>query len=744
MTPRDRDRHVAQNLLFADNFNLVTLTTRGYGNEQTKEVLQDISLPSNTSFKPMQGKFQKGVQYNMKIIIRGDIRTGKSTLFNRLQGYPFKEEYITTPQIEVANIQWKYNQTSDIIKVEIWDVVDKGINPTPINRRPNLSDGTGLKIENNQGPVTPTSPARLAPELSPDQLALDAATINVYRNTHGVILMFDITKNWTFDYAVKELKAIPEHMPILLLGNFGDLSSQRAITKSQIYQSIAECNRLRVTEYPPANMVRYVETSMLTGFGLEYIYKYLGIPFLQLQKDILRQQLELKTKELATLLDTLDDSEQISVSSRKRHSISKDIPDTKQVEQDRLELEKSALKDLWDKEFRSLSQQESGESVDEEVKSMSHTSPTLNLDQHTSVLISKRPKAATPDIAIIDEFDAGELEDDFFDDAPDPSLVLPLALPPKVEEQDDQDSSNPMVTADEDLAGNVVNDIEDDPDRDNVRQSIKFNSDLSDVWKLRQNNTTSARFNDDSSDDDLITGAKQMNLLDRRPSNAASFIEKSRLSQVLREENSFEPSKYSENILSMINNPYSDNVIVSNSSQEHDNFIDPSFHVGDYTPMTFGTPSAYEEIGEGQDNPWLEKDSNQHQQQSTGNSSSNYQKLHLHHPKSFNEGLISSPPWGGLNNNDDSRSNLRNSQQNTEESLLDAYIKSKEQLTNETAIPKKKKKKKTSSSNSKEDDNDEKKREKSKKKKPKSSEVEISDDKVATKEKKKSSKKRTK
>ncbi|GES87398.1 rab-like protein 6 [Rhizophagus clarus] len=713
------------------------------GNEQTKEVLQDISLPSNTSFKPMQGKFQKGVQYNMKIIIRGDIRTGKSTLFNRLQGYPFKEEYITTPQIEVANIQWKYNQTSDIIKVEIWDVVDKGINPTPINRRPNLSDGTGLKIENNQGPVTPTSPARLAPELSPDQLALDAATINVYRNTHGVILMFDITKNWTFDYAVKELKAIPEHMPILLLGNFGDLSSQRAITKSQIYQSIAECNRLRVTEYPPANMVRYVETSMLTGFGLEYIYKYLGIPFLQLQKDILRQQLELKTKELATLLDTLDDSEQISVSSRKRHSISKDIPDTKQVEQDRLELEKSALKDLWDKEFRSLSQQESGES-DEEVKSMSHTSPTLNLDQHTSVLISKRPKAATPDIAIIDEFDAGELEDDFFDDAPDPSLVLPLALPPKVEEQDDQDSSNPMVTADEDLAGNVVNDIEDDPDRDNVRQSIKFNSDLSDVWKLRQNNTTSARFNDDSSDDDLITGAKQMNLLDRRPSNAASFIEKSRLSQVLREENSFEPSKYSENILSMINNPYSDNVIVSNSSQEHDNFIDPSFHVGDYTPMTFGTPSAYEEIGEGQDNPWLEKDSNQHQQQSTGNSSSNYQKLHLHHPKSFNEGLISSPPWGGLNNNDDSRSNLRNSQQNTEESLLDAYIKSKEQLTNETAIPKKKKKKKTSSSNSKEDDNDEKKREKSKKKKPKSSEVEISDDKVATKEKKKSSKKRTK
>lgn len=78
-------------------------------------------------------------------------------------------------------------------------------------------------------------------------------------------------------------------------------------------------------------MIRYVETSMLTGFGLEYIYKYLGIPFLQLQKDILRQQLELKTKELVTLLDTLDDSEHISASARKQHSITNDIQDPKRI-----------------------------------------------------------------------------------------------------------------------------------------------------------------------------------------------------------------------------------------------------------------------------------------------------------------------------------------------------------------------------------------------------------------------------
>jgi hypothetical protein len=239
------------------------------------------------------------------------------------------------------------------------------------------------------------------------------------------------------------------------------------------------------------------------------------------------------------------------------------------------------------------------------------------LGQHTSTsLISKRPEVATPDIAMIDDFDAGKLEDDFFDDAPDPSLVLPPVPPPKVEEHDDLDSSNPMVTADEDLVGNGVDDVEDD-DHDNIRHPIKFSSDLDNVWKLRQNNTASTnRISDDSSDDDLITGAKQMNLLDRRPSNTASL--KSRLSQELK----------SEDVLSMISD-YSEpnNTRISNLSQGH-NFVDSSFDIGGYTPITFGAPSAYEEIGEGQNNPWLDGDSNQ-QIKSTSNSSQSHKDYKL-------------------------------------------------------------------------------------------------------------------
>lgn len=149
--------------------------------------------------------------FTVKIIIKGDRNVGKSCLLERLQGKGFVETYTPSEQIQVASIQWSFKATEDVVKVEVWDVVDRG--KARVRQ-------TGLKLSSMAVAV-------------PEAPALDAEFLDVYKGTHGVILMLDITKNWTFEYACKELPKIPADIPVLLLGNHCDMSHHRVITPGQ-------------------------------------------------------------------------------------------------------------------------------------------------------------------------------------------------------------------------------------------------------------------------------------------------------------------------------------------------------------------------------------------------------------------------------------------------------------------------------------------------------------------------------
>ncbi|CAJ1068746.1 rab-like protein 6 isoform X2 [Xyrichtys novacula] len=241
--------------------------------------LRDKNIPAGMQSmnQSLQRRFAKGVQYNMKIVIRGDRNTGKSTLWHRLQGKKFVEEYLPTQEIQATSIHWNYKTTDDVVKVEVWDVVDKGKG----KRR-----GDNLKLENE----TQES----------DEVALDAEFLDVYKNCNGVIMMFDITKQWTFNYILRELPKVPTHVPVCVLGNHRDMGEHRVILPDDIRDLIAGLNRPMGSSY-----IHYAESSMKNGFGLKYLHRFFNIPFLQLQRETLLRQLETNQLDMDATLEEL-------------------------------------------------------------------------------------------------------------------------------------------------------------------------------------------------------------------------------------------------------------------------------------------------------------------------------------------------------------------------------------------------------------------------------------------------------
>ncbi|XP_076091643.1 rab-like protein 6 isoform X2 [Mytilus galloprovincialis] len=227
----------------------------------------------------LQRRFARGVQYNMKIVIRGDRNVGKSCLFHRLQGHKFKEEYIPTEEIQVCNIQWNYKTTDDVVKVEIWDVVDKGKK----KKKPE-----GLKMDNSV-------------KDAPDEPCLDAEFMDVYKGSHGVILMYDITKQWTFTYVEREMEKVPAHIPVLVLGNHRDMGHHRTVTEDKARYYCQHYDRPE-----GSGEVRYAESSMCNGFGLRYMHKFFNLPYLQLQRESLLKQLEVNSEDLRSTVEELD------------------------------------------------------------------------------------------------------------------------------------------------------------------------------------------------------------------------------------------------------------------------------------------------------------------------------------------------------------------------------------------------------------------------------------------------------
>ncbi len=161
----------------------------------------------------------------VKLVIRGECNTGKSVLWSRLQGSPFIEEYIPSDEIRVATINWSARVCEDaIIKVEVWDVVDKSRKKRrPINPSLKLSNSINASVAD---------------------VSLDAEFLDVYKSTAGVLFIYDITKPWTWDYIEREIIKVPAHIPILIIGNQLDMGHHRKVRTDQCLHFIENLDRL--------------------------------------------------------------------------------------------------------------------------------------------------------------------------------------------------------------------------------------------------------------------------------------------------------------------------------------------------------------------------------------------------------------------------------------------------------------------------------------------------------------------
>ena len=162
----------------------------------------------------LRRKLGHGSTLNMRLLIRGDLQTGKTSLFRRIQGMPHAPGLSPTTEIGVGHVDWCPEWCEDRVKLEVWDVADSAT----VQR----SEAKGLQSEHRTAADGPASPGR---ERTP---SLDASGLDVYREAHSMVLLVDQRKRWTLEYAQRSLESAPPRLPVLVLANFSDVASSTA------------------------------------------------------------------------------------------------------------------------------------------------------------------------------------------------------------------------------------------------------------------------------------------------------------------------------------------------------------------------------------------------------------------------------------------------------------------------------------------------------------------------------------
>ena len=155
----------------------------------------------------MSTKETKGL--NLKIVLIGDSNVGKTTLLYKYLNDENTEDIIPTLGLEnkVKTTQIKGIKT----KIQLWDTVG--------------------------------------------QEKFNSLTQNIFTNTDGILIIFDLTNKESFNNIQKWISKSDNKIKIIIVGNKSDLVDNRTVTKEEI--------KLITKKY------KYVEVSALNGTGVD-------------------------------------------------------------------------------------------------------------------------------------------------------------------------------------------------------------------------------------------------------------------------------------------------------------------------------------------------------------------------------------------------------------------------------------------------------------------------------------------
>ena len=130
-------------------------------------------------------------EISLKLLIIGDSRVGKTSLLLKYVDHVFPEDHIATIGVEYKD---KYVNKGDYnIRLQIWDTAG--------------------------------------------QERFHSITKNIYRNTNGVIFIYDITKKETFDNIknwILDLQSASADIKGIILGNKNDLTDKREVNMTDL------------------------------------------------------------------------------------------------------------------------------------------------------------------------------------------------------------------------------------------------------------------------------------------------------------------------------------------------------------------------------------------------------------------------------------------------------------------------------------------------------------------------------